>query len=313
MNRKKNTGIILSILVFLSCSVAPPRQFSPGGNISRPWTKVSGLPDLSGVEWISGNKFLAVHDAKYPSEKDRPRISILQIKDDKNEISWLPLEISWPEKMDAASDLESIARIPGTRSFLLCESGNSGGKHTRIFVSVLDEDDRVIIKEVVNWPVKIYNVESSAVIRLKEEYYFVFAERAADKNFTELKWAKLDLNPLRFGKFSSIQYSAGIRGKGYRPIVSLTASSDGELYAVAAYDPNRDDGPFRSYVSHLGKFRISNSGNLEFIPLNQFAKILEQDGNKIEGLTLVEKKNGSQELFAGTDDEDLGAAFRRVR
>lgn len=312
MFRKDLLLINLFFLVIVSCTAPPPAQIKPSENVSKPWTKVSGLPDLSGIEWIRGDYFLAVHDAKYPSEKDRPRISILHNKNGGDDFTWKHLDVQWPDKKDPASDLESIAHIPGTRSFLLCESGNSGDRHTRIFHSVLDEENNVTIKEVVNWPVKIYNVEASAVIRIKEQNYFVYAERAHGKNNTELKWARLELNPLRFGTFYSVKYSAGVTGNGYRSIVALSATPDGDLFAVAAYDPNREDGPFRSYVSNIGQLKLNDKGVPVFIAANQFAKILEQEGNKIEGLTLVEKKKGNQQLFAGTDDEALGATFKKV-
>ena len=309
--RMELIGINICLLIVFSCSTPPPAQIQSTEKISRPWLKFSGLPDLSGIEWISGNNFLAVHDAKFPSEKDRPRVSILNMKNNGNEITWKHPEIRWPEKTDLSSDLESIARIPGTKSFLLCESGNGSGRHTRIFHAFLEDENNITIKEVMNWPVKIYNVEDSAVIKIKDQNYFVFAESAHGKTFTELKWAKLDLNPLRFGAFSSVNYSAGIKGSGYRPVVALTATPDGDLYGVAAYDPNNETGPFRSYVSNIGQLRLTDKGVLVFIAANQFAKILEQEGNKIEGLTLAETKNKKQ-LFAGTDDEGLGATFKKV-
>ena len=311
IRRKDLLWINLCFLIILSCTTPPPAQIKSPENVSKRWPGISGLPDLSGIEWISGNYFLAVHDAKYPSEKGRPRVSILHHKNGGDDFTWKHMDVVWPDKKDPASDLESIAHIPGTRSFLLCESGNSGSRYTRIFHSVLDEDNTITIKEVMDWPVKIYNVEASAVIKIKEQKYFVYAEREHGKTYTELKWAKMELNPLRFGTFSSVKYTAGINGRGYRPIVSLSATSDGDLYAVAAYDPNREDGPFRSYVSNIGQLRLTDKGSVVFIPENKFAKILEQEGNKIEGLTMVETKNKKQ-LFAGTDDEGLGATFKKI-
>ncbi|HYN47229.1 MAG TPA: hypothetical protein VER83_00095, partial [Candidatus Nanopelagicales bacterium] len=41
--------------------------------------RASTLPDLSGLAWIEGDRFLAVHDAKYPDEADRPRVSLLRL------------------------------------------------------------------------------------------------------------------------------------------------------------------------------------------------------------------------------------------
>jgi hypothetical protein len=297
------------MLMLLSCSPPPPPlSKNVSGNVSKAWPKIPGLPDISGLEWISGNDFLAVHDAKFPIEKNRPRISLIKTKNNEEGITWTSLQVNWPASSGPSSDLESIARIPGTRNFLLAESGNDGDRYSRIFLSSLGEENQFNIQEVIDWPVKIFNVEASAVLLLNGQLYFLYSERSHGRKNTELKWAKMHLNPLRFESFQSASYAAGMTGTGLRSVVALDADKDGNLYSVTAYDPG-DSGPFRSYVSRIGSMKMKNDSAF-FIPSGKFADILTLDGNKIEGLTIREKKG--REIFIGTDDENLGASFGKI-
>src|SRR6185503_8392568 len=95
------------------------------GNLANTQTEqsVTSIPDLSGLAWVEGDTFLAVHDAKNPEELDRPRVSLLKLPQSLDGIAWTTLSISWPRPLGPSGDLESIARIPGTDSFLLVESG----------------------------------------------------------------------------------------------------------------------------------------------------------------------------------------------
>ena len=56
--------------------------------------QASGLPDLSGMSWIEGDCFLAVHDAKI-SESGNPRVSLVYLPYDDRGITWKPLAIEF--------------------------------------------------------------------------------------------------------------------------------------------------------------------------------------------------------------------------
>ena len=79
------------------------------------------LPGLSGLAWVGADTLLAVHDAKAsPEERDHPRLSLLRGPTKTNRtLNWRPLAVNWPASHGPSSDLESIARVPGTHQFIL--------------------------------------------------------------------------------------------------------------------------------------------------------------------------------------------------
>jgi hypothetical protein len=291
--------------------------------------QASTLLDLSGVAWLEAETFVVVHDGKNDAaEVDRPRVSLLFLPADvatppelarkaADGIYFLDLAVDWG--VEPPNDLESIARIPGTRRLLLAESGDDCGAFQRIFLASLDSSERLTVDEVVSWPpgggadcAGVFNVEGSAVFGLGGQLFFVYAERAEGLRETELRWAPLQLDPLRFGQFSSVKYRARIAGPGVRPIVALDVDAEGRVYAASAFDSGQDDGPFRSFVSTIGQFRPAPRGGARFVPSGRFADVARQDGYKIEGVTVRPRADAPPEIFAGTDDENYGATLRRV-
>lgn len=93
-------------------------SFVAYNSTARAESETNHLPDISGLAWIEQDTFLAVHDAKNPEENNRPRVSILSLPRTPEGIRWKPLEIDWPHPLKESSDLESIARIPGTSLYL---------------------------------------------------------------------------------------------------------------------------------------------------------------------------------------------------
>jgi hypothetical protein len=320
MNRRPSarrlTRVAAALLAVFLCSV--PSAATPQ------LEQASRLLDISGLAWIEDGLFVAVHDAKNkPDENDRPRVSLLFLPADVGGegpleaareasagIYYRNLEVAWPGTKP--NDFESIARIPGTRQMLLVESGDDNSSFQRLFLASLDPSRQLTIDEVVPWPVPVFNVEASAVFRLGADLYFAYAERADSQARTEIRWAKMELNPLRFGPFSSARYAAPEKGPGFRPVVALEIDPDGEVYAVAAHDPDDDNGPFYSYVSRIGQFRVGSRGGARFVPAGKGGVLARQDGFKIEGLALRIGPDGSRLLYAGTDDENFGAALRQV-
>jgi hypothetical protein len=292
--------------------------------------RASQLLDLSGISWLDGDVFVAVHDGKNePDESDRPRVSLVLLPADASAppqfareatggiYSTAP-EIAWPTSVP--NDLESIARIPGTRKFLLAESGDGcKPEFQRIFVASVSQSYDVTVDGYAAWPASIecatgvYNVESTAVFQLGGRYFFVYAERAQGQPHTELRWAPMQLQPsLSFGEFQSARYAARVRGAGILTLVSLDVDQAGNVYAGTAYDPDDDNGPFRGWVSRIGQFTAAPGGNARFVPSGSFAGIATQDGYKIEGVAVRPTSNGGIEIYVGTDDENYGATMRRV-
>lgn len=306
----------------VSVLAAPPAQ-------SQDIVQASGLLDISGVSWLEDDLFLAVHDGKAnDEERDRPRVSLLLLPGDVTDppefarsaaagLYYRDLDVAWPS--GEPNDLESIARIPDTRSFLLVESGDDCSQFQRIFLASVSASWQLTIDEVAPWPSSgsapcagVFNVESSAVFAIGGQLFFVYAERAEGEPHTELRWAKMDMNPLRFGAFSSVRYAARIKpGPGVRPLVALDVDEAGRVFAASAYDSGEDNGPFRSMVSQIGQFRRAR-GNAHFVPSGKFANVARQDGYKIEGVAVRPPDGGRASVFAGTDDENYGAVLRQV-
>ncbi|HXG67452.1 MAG TPA: hypothetical protein VNO70_20275, partial [Blastocatellia bacterium] len=179
------------------------------------------LPDLSGLAWIDGDRFLAVHDAKNPEENQFPRVSIVRLPRSLDGPAWEPLEVDWPPPLGLSSDLESIARIPGTQSYLLVESGegkHNGRRYLRVFQVEL-HDRALKIVSFTELPAQVKNIEGAAVARLGERLVFIFAERAGDHRGTIINWADLRLQPLRIGDARQVRFApAGFVGPGLRPV-----------------------------------------------------------------------------------------------
>ena len=271
------------------------------------------IPDISGVVWIEGDMFMAVHDAKNGTHNDRPRVSLVWRSVSKDGVRWQPLDVAWPEPQGPSNDLESIARIPGTRSVLLAESGSDGTAFQRIFLATLGDANDLVIGQVVNWPEPVFNVESTAVVKLGEQFYFLYAERAEGQSSTQIRWATMQLNPLGFGPFQSARYTARLKGPGVRPLVSLEADSAGNIYGATAYDTDNDDGPFRSMASRIGQFRATPGGGARLVLSIPSATLATQDGLKIEGVAVREAPGEPMQIYVGTDDEHCGGILRQVR
>ena len=165
----------------------------------------------------------------------------------------------------------------------------------------------------------VFNVEATAVALTDDGFKFVWAERNSGEQSTELKWAGLTLAPLVIGPqegsvlFTLPDFLVNESGNPLftRSIVGLDVDSAGNIYSVAAFDPegtveDPDNGPFRSAVFRIGQ--IDGEG----ISLEETPAILAMvDSMKIESIAVRETDAGI-ELFIGTDDENFGGTLRQV-
>ena len=269
---------------------------------------VQKLLDLSGLEWIGGTTFLAVHDAKVDGEAGRVRVSLLRLPTSLDGLQWKPLRPHFPG--GPSNDLESAARVPGTRNVLLVESGDGGSGFDRIYLARTSRR-RVRILDVVEWSsfTQVENVEGTAVARTKGGYLFIWAEREDGSDTTLIRWTDLSLAPFAIGA-SGIAGSASFSlpeelAELYnRPLVGIDVDTSGEIFIVTAYDPGSDDGPYRSAVLAIGDV-IGGGVVLDTEPT--VVGIL--DGLKVESVVLRTRR-GTRELFVGTDDENYGGTLR---
>jgi hypothetical protein len=280
-------------------------------------TPAAPLVDLSGLAWLGGDRFLAVHDAKTPKEGAPPRVSILT----------LPVSLDGGERIDAtptfpeapSSDLEAVAAIPGTDRLLLAESGDDAGPFDRIFLAEV-RGDAVTIVDAVRWRdfTDYDNIEAMAVAAAGGgSPILLWAERNSGRDRTLLRWARLGVEPLRVqgpvGSVSFVLPASARDGAGQplfnRAIVALDVGRDGWIYAASTLDPegtsaDPDNGPFRSIVYRIG--RIGGGGPEQQAKPEVLAVL---DGLKVESLA-VREESGQRQLFVGTDDENHGGILR---
>jgi hypothetical protein len=298
----------------------------PAGADDRPRAKQSNrkLLDLSGLVWIEDDLFLAVSDAKRPDENELTRVSLLTLASSLDGIGFHPLSPRFPGGL--SSDFESAAGIPGSKKLLLVESSDGGGKYQRIFLAKVVGKrigkKRLRILDKVRWRsfTGVLNVETSAVAETDtgSGLIFIWAERNSGKQFTEIKWADLNLHPFEIGRNGVKSVTFTLPGDLVdeagnplysRSIVGMDVDSQGNVYTVAAFDPeghvdDPDGGPFRSAVLKIAKV-IAGDVVLDAEPTVQAFV----DGFKVESVAVRENGNGV-ELFIGTDDEYYGGTLR---
>jgi hypothetical protein len=304
---------LCAALAVAGCATRPGRTSSAGTDADAT-TRASLLPDVSGLAWLGGDRFLAVHDAKFPDEPDLPRVSLLDIPVGLDGIRWTPLAVGFPGS--PASDLESVARVPGTDGVprvLVVESTEEVAEKPfsrRIFLLEVTAES-VVVLDHADWPIPTRNVEGVAVSEAGESLVFLFAERAHGERSSEIRWAEMTLEPLAFGPFrvAGAFASPGPTGPIARPVSALEVDAGGAIYAASAEDPDDDSGPFRSAVYRIGRV-VTADGRPE-VELDAQPTLLGRlDGLKVESLAAREMPGEPLELWVGMDDENYGGTIR---
>lgn len=304
------SGVVSTLLT--GALLLPVAGDNPVVPMKTPGRTASSLSDMSGMVWMAGDTFLAVHDAKNDDEeREQPRVSLVRVATTPEGVRSQPLEVRWPAPQGPSNDLESVARIPGTRQVLLVESGDDGSAFRRIFLAT-PTGRRVEIQETVRWPTPVWNVEGSAVARLGTRLVFLYAERNQGSASTDVRWARMRLDPLRFGAFRQVRLDVPTTLGTNRPVVAIDVGADGSVVIAAAFDPDQDNGPFTSGVFRAGKLLIGPGGKPVFTPKAEPELLAPANGLKIESVALRASSGRHPEIFYGTDDENYGAVVRQV-
>jgi hypothetical protein len=77
-------------------------------------------------------------------------------------------------------------------------------------------------------------------------------------------------------------------------------------------DPNVDSGPFSSVIWKAGRLHSDRNNRIRLGFSARPRRLATLDGLKVEGVAIREIKEGSIEIFAGTDDEFYGGAVRPI-
>ena len=303
--------LVAAVVAVCAASVwADGGQGGSGGRDAKAkgFRPVQKLLDLSGLDWMGGNTFLAVHDAKVDGEASRVRVSLLRLPTSLDGLQWKPLRPHFPG--GSSNDLESVSRVPGTQKVLLVESGDDGSGFDRIYLARASRR-RVRIVDVVEWSsfTQVENVEGTAVARTEGGYLFIWAEREDGSDTTLVRWTDLSLAPFAIGA-SGIADSASFSlpedlAELYnRPLVGIDVDKSGKIFIATAHDPGSDGGPYRSAVLAIGDVM---GGGVVLDAEPTVVGIL--DGLKVESVALRTRR-GTRELFVGTDDENYGGTLR---
>ena len=305
------TAILVGLLAAASLSI--PQTANSNSRIQQVRAFAPPMLDFSGLAWIEGNTFLAVHDSKVPEEDQRPRLSIISIDGTPDGPIQRVIEPTWPNDVGRSSDLESIAKIPDSSLFLLVESGESrvdGRQRKRVFLAEV-RNGEVNIKDGADLPGTVRNIEGSAIAKINGRLVFIFAERADHQSSTPVFYSEMNLEPLRFNPPRQTRFApVGFTGRNKRPVSAIEVSKAGEVYIASAYDPDDDNGPFSSVVWRAGKILASRDGVAIISFLRRPVVLGRLDGYKVESLALREAPGKAAELFAGTDDENYGGTIR---
>ena len=326
---KKLVHINVLLLLLIGFSSANVLAYASSGNISNsattststtlncpttlPTNKIPKGNDLSGLALLSDKNFLVVHDIKY-DKTNRSRVSILLRPDDNNKtLRWKTINLQWPQPF-CSNDLESISAIPGTDQFLLFESGNDNKDDSTLkprmflveYTTDTNENPNLKYIKQAPWPTTITNVEATAVAKLNNgKYVFAYAERAEGSPITFISWATFQRDTLKFDKFQTVTFNKPST-KANRAIVGMDFDSSGALYTIAAFDPDEDTGPFTSTVWKIGQLNFDSA----VISLDNSPTLLGTvDGLKVESI-VVDGVGVDQQIYIGTDDEDLGGVLR---
>jgi hypothetical protein len=280
---------------------------SSANNISHLETS-RNLPDLSGLAWLKEDSFLAVHDSKN-LDSNQPRVSLITLPQSAKGLSWQPLTIDWESVGGIAMDLESITPIPDTNLFILAESSNYQKHRGRLFLMKFENSDLKPIA-ITDWPQSIINIEAIATTKLNNQFYFFYAERGAAQPSTNICWTTLSVEPFSIGDCHATRFSTADPTPHIRQISDLAIDASGTIYIASAFDPNQDNGPFKSSVWKIGKVELdqTNLPQINLVPENH--AIAEIDGFKVESLALRPTPNQQPEIFIGTDDENYGGTIR---
>lgn len=276
--------------------------------------RASVLPDLSGLAWLGGDRFLAVHDAKTYDEAGNPRISLLKLPTDLKGILFKtqPVGFHGPK----SNDLESAAWIPGTEDVLLVESGDDLDipAFQRIFKARV-QGESVKVIAVTQWPERIGNVEATAVAACGERFVFLYAERAPTPTSTKVCWAIFNPERLSFKSFRSVTFHNPNPLAYNRPLVAMDVDSKGQIYVSTVFDaeaaelPNPDNGPFASAVYCIGVLKeVSGEPEVVLFDSPQLEGTL--DGLKVESVAIREDEKHGFQIFVGVDDENYGGTLR---
>ncbi|MGM9991347.1 MAG: hypothetical protein ACI376_00630 [Candidatus Bruticola sp.] len=280
--------------------------------------------DISGMANLNQNSLVTVSDVKAKSEK--PRLHILQVKDDKG-VKFQPIEVlAWDingdNSVQKASDLEAICQVPGRPyHFYAFESGYWKGGAGRAFELEIGHDP------YVGWMARVVNVfhpfpepedgttadhlqiEGCAALQDGQQNTYIFLGLRGDSDhpgqlvvkrlegdvLTEIERKDIDLRSFFKGGRSCSDLNLQPMGVNKFRVLSVGTIDKGDL------------GPFDSVICEVGTIELQNKGyklSMHNKPIDKY----RFSGLKVESLCGYFGENAN--LCIGTDDEAYQVVFR---
>ena len=152
----------------------------------------------------------------------------------------------------------------------------------------------------MDWPEPIFNVEATAIARVRGQFYFVYAERDDNAPSTFINWAPFDPDFMEFGEFQSVALPNPDPENIVRAVVGMDIDWAGNIFTVASFDPEAaglpgdpDFGPFRSSVWRIGSIGPADGGALITLAGNQHASQQSMDSKRNRSQSLGKTRNSS--------------------
>jgi len=279
----------------------------------------------SGMAKVGDNAYLIVHDVK--SDEKGNRLGLLTLGKDKSPKYTKVIIKNWKHSDGAASDLESICKLPGkTDEFLIAESGYWNEKFGRIFhIRLKKKRKQAIVLNIFHLPKIIGssekidgdNFEGMTCFQKQQSIYVVLGERGGSATYRDsfLRIGILDLNnnSLSWEKFKNTPIKISAPGKWndarkMHSISDLYTDNNGIVWSVATQDPG-DQGPFRSIIYQAATV-IDPKDNRPLKALNNSKIYWTIDGLKVESLSAPTKIVPNSFMSIGTEDENYQGVWR---
>lgn len=154
------SGVVSALLT--GALLLPVAGGDPVAPMQTPGRTVAALPDMSGMVWMAGTPSWQCATTRTTTVSASNLASALSGRRPRRRAAGLGrYEVRWPAPQGPSNDLESVARISGTRQVMLVDSGDDGSAFQRIFLAT-PTGRRLEIKETVSWPTPVWNPPPSA-------------------------------------------------------------------------------------------------------------------------------------------------------
>lgn len=320
LQRTLRGAFATGLLALAACASAPPAPVASPAPAAAPAPAFQPLPGISGMAPMADGRYLIVIDTKAYSKE--PRLGVLDaVAKGGSRFTALPVT-GWDKVGGLSNDLEAICALPGrSDEFLAAESSYRDAEYGRV-LHLRVRDGVIELLRAMPLPTERSNgkdgmgYEGLACRHIGgDRYLLALGERGGapvrprgtlrfgefDAAAGQLHWAADERELHAPGSWLSVP--------PHRDIADLYVDGEGQLWAVAASDPD-DYGPFRSLVWLAGKMGNDLGQPFTPAPVQEARWII--DGFKVEAISAPDARIPGSVLSIGSEDEKLGGVWRAL-